>query len=582
MDRKIKVVSFDVYGTLIRRIVSPKTVYQRIGQTLMESGDASGAHFYEQRTKSEELLLSQGKDAYTLSDIYHQEPFSGWPEEKLAAVMELERGMEMDNTLPTVLGQRLFHEYEKNHMLICISDMYFDSGFIKKCLQKNGYAPSRVYVSSEIGKSKRRRELFKYVLRDMNIEPSEMLHIGDAVRSDWLHARLDGIHGKWLHTKDTRQPSADELYNLGYSVLGPVLFAFCKWVRSYSGRGKMLFLAREGEFFKRCYDILYPGNKGEVLYLSRKSVIQGTAYILLRDWQADKFHEFVNIERGERIEEVFRRLGLDAHQYEMLLAEECLTTDDLYDKRIVPFFQKNGSVLLNDMEPNYELFQAYLDEHLASENVLVDIGWKGRMQDFLQRFIESSGSQVRLSGLYLGVCGGGNKQGFLFDRENKRSHDIRCFSGLLEILMMPEHGSTIRHEAQGETITPVFDSFEFSEEHYEKIKRVQRGIEELIEQYRPYLNCSCVDLEQAVKRMVRFGCHPSRKLMKELGPLELYENGSTHRLIEHMSLLRPKELYKGFFYSKWKSGYLKENFVVDLPYEIMIGFARRIMDSKTL
>lgn len=576
MNRNIKVISFDVYDTLIRRIVSSKAVYQRMGKALIESGDTSGVYFYEQRTKSEELLMSQGKDVYTLSDIYHQEPFSGWTEEKLDAVMELERSMEEENTLPTVLGQRLFHEYEKRYTLVCISDMYFDGDFIKKCLQKNGYVPYRVYVSSDIGKSKRRRGLFKFVLEDMGIKPSEMLHIGDAIRSDWLHARLEGIHGKWLCDKEDLSASEDSLYNFGYSVLGPVLFEFCKWVRQYEGRGRMLFLAREGEFLKQCYDILYPDNKSKILYLSRKSVMQGTAYTLLQNLAAEEFYHLINIERRERIKDVFHRLGLDATQYNTLLFEEQLTPDDLYDGRIIPFLKKNRDMLMKDMEPKHELFRAYLEEHLALNNVLVDIGWKGRMQNFLQRYIEVSGGNVKLSGLYFGIRSGSEyKQGFLFDSENKRCHDVLCFSGMLEILMVPGHGSTIWYEAHDGTIIPVFDQFEFSEEDYKRIRRVQRGVENMFQEHILYRDCQCFDIEQATKRLVHFGCHPPRQFMKEIGPLELYENGNTHRLIEHTSLLHPKEFYKGFFYSKWKSGYLKENFVLDLPYERLISLVRR-------
>lgn len=576
MNRKIKVVSFDVYDTLVRRIVSPKTIYQRIEQMLIESGDSSGANFCERRIKSEERLCTQGIDTYTLDDVYHQGFFSEWSEEKTKAVMKMERGMELKNVLPTVLGQQLFHEYEKSYTLICISDMYFDGGFIRECLQKTGYTPERVYVSSDIGESKRRRRLFKYVLEDMDLKPSEMVHIGDAIRSDWLHARLEGIHGEWLRAEEARRPSEDELYNFGYSILGPVLFEFCKWIRQYEGQKKLLFLAREGEFLKQCYDILYPDNKGEILYLSRKSVIQGTAYTLLKGSAVDKFCGLVNIERRERIEEVFRRLGLDAHQYDTHLAEEQLTPDDFYDERIIPFFKKNRDVILKDMEPNHEQFQAYLEEHLAPRNVLVDIGWKGRMQDFLQRYIEACGRNDKLSGLYFGLCGGSEgKRGFLFDSENKRCHDMLCFSGLLEILMMPEHGSTIRHEACNGMIVPVFDRFEFSKEDYDKIRRVQRGVEDMFQERVPYRDCSVVDINRAAERLVHFGCHPPKSFMEKMGTLELYENGAAHRLIEHATLLHPKEFCKGFFYSKWKSGYLKSNFVVDLPYERVIGLVRR-------
>ena len=84
--------------------------------------------------------------------------------------------------------------------------------------------------------------------------------------------------------------------------------------------------------------------------LSRKSVMQGTAYTLLQNLAAEEFYHLINIERRERIKDVFHRLGLDATQYNTLLFEEQLTPDDLYDGRIIPFLKKNRDMLMKDME----------------------------------------------------------------------------------------------------------------------------------------------------------------------------------------------------------------------------------------
>lgn len=581
MRSTIKYVSFDVYDTLINRIIPTYYIYEVMESILKREGVLI-EDFAKRRIQAEEDLIAKRIHTFSLYDIYASDVLALLTQQEREKAMALEKQLEMNNSVPSARGWELFQKYAKEYRIVCISDMYFDSKFIRQLLYRNGYTCEAVYVSADTGWSKREGILYQYVLEDLHLHASELLHIGDAIRSDWFRARCSSIHAKWLpRIAGSWYPSEDGLYNIGYCILAPILFEFCRWIHCNAGGSKILFMAREGEFLKRCYDILYPNNRAEILYLSRKAVVQGTAFMLLQKCPEDRFCRIIQVQDRERIEDVFRRLGLNAYQYEEQLMEEHLTPHDLYDTRIVPFFQKNKDILLESMRSAHVMFRAYLDEHLEHDNIFVDIGWKGRMQDLLTHYIQVCGDQkIVRGGLYLGILDSLGKQGFLFENDNKQCHDILCFSGLLEILMMPGHGTVIGYEENKTIIEPRFDQFEFSEASYKKICRVQQGIEGLLKQCGKFIERSCFDTEKSVKQMIRFGCHPSRENMAELGSLELYENGITHRLIECTSPLRFKSFLNGFFYSKWKSGFLKKAFRVDLPYEVIIDLVRRITQGR--
>ncbi len=79
--------------------------------------------------------------------------------------------------------------------IIIISDMYLDCSTISTLLQNCGYNLDgvNVYVSSEYALTKRSGNLFKKVLELEGVRASEVLHIGDNLRSDWFRPKLIGM-----------------------------------------------------------------------------------------------------------------------------------------------------------------------------------------------------------------------------------------------------------------------------------------------------------------------------------------------------------------------------------------------------
>ena len=67
-----------------------------------------------------------------------------------------------------------------NKRVIIVSDMYLSSKDLKQVLTRELKTNKfKLYVSSDFGKRKHTGNLFKYVLQDLNVKPSQILHIGD-------------------------------------------------------------------------------------------------------------------------------------------------------------------------------------------------------------------------------------------------------------------------------------------------------------------------------------------------------------------------------------------------------------------
>lgn len=79
--------------------------------------------------------------------------------------------------------------------LVAISDMYFDMPTMRTILDKLGILDQfdHVYVSAESRLTKQSGDLFRQVLSDLDLQPHEILHVGDNRHSDIKMATQSGI-----------------------------------------------------------------------------------------------------------------------------------------------------------------------------------------------------------------------------------------------------------------------------------------------------------------------------------------------------------------------------------------------------
>ena len=594
----IRYVSFDVYDTLIKRVLSPDALYRLIESKLKADGCQYGENFAKHRIEAEKELRKFWRN-YTLQDIYDTGFFADINKDEKEKLCVLEAEYEMQNTVPSYYGQKLYEKYRKCYPMICISDMYLSSCMIKRILEKNGYCDiQKVYVSCEYGKSKRDTGLYHIVLKDLQINRQELLHRGDAKRSDYFNTKILGIKSQLVRRVNKLLKSDNYYYDFGFNILGPVIYEFCLWVHENSCDQKLLFVSREGEFLKEIYNILF-SDASEMLHISRISVIRGTAYILLQSEGIEYFISIVSgmgLERKITIQKFFQRLGIGLEKYESQMTKLHLSPETVISRKVGSKLEIDSSSqnflinvkkdLLKDLEKNNYIFDQYINDKLSVSSVLVDIGWRGTMQDILERYVVAKGRRIELGGVYLGVLNAENKKrykGFLFHNENEISRSILNFSGLLEILMMPKYGSVIGYLYNEDKlqIIPDFDVSEFDEDSYKKIAAVQTGAKELVKLLKVYKGKSCFDYEKILKQLIKIGGSPSREDINRFSLLHFYENGTSVPLIENITMAdirNPAVFKKAFQDCKWKAAFFKKTLKINLPYNTMLNWGRKILN----
>lgn len=183
------IISFDVFDTLIiRGVLFPTDVFNNL------SLDPT---FKSKRIEAEKRARAEsGKEDITLEEIY-KVLMPTASDEALRQAMEREIEAELKVCKANKAALDFFSQVrESGKRIIIISDMYLDCSTISTLLQNCGYNLNgvNVYVSSEYGLTKRSGNLFKKVLEDLEIvSSSEVLHIGDNLRSDWFRPKLIGM-----------------------------------------------------------------------------------------------------------------------------------------------------------------------------------------------------------------------------------------------------------------------------------------------------------------------------------------------------------------------------------------------------
>ncbi len=338
---RVDIVSFDIFDTLLERIVEPpdkvKEIVSRFAcqniKKLREQG-LSPVDFSNLRNKVEANLrhssLADGKDyECSYSNIVRgmvRELTDGDDEELFDAIISTELEVEK-KVLYVKDGIRDILKMLKDagKRIIAISDMYLDRQYIEAIFEDKAIMEffDCIYVSSESRVGKHSGRLFKQVLFAQKTFPERVLHVGDNTHSDFripANLGINTIHlfdldyhkrkyalltyhrfaaetpyWRGRHLLQMIRPGegpgeslGDFFYQYGFSFLGPVYATFVYGVVSAIKLHKIkkaFFLAREGELFYELFKLAAPEfltaeeiPPAEYVYLTRKSTALASVY----------------------------------------------------------------------------------------------------------------------------------------------------------------------------------------------------------------------------------------------------------------------------------------------------------------
>ena len=557
-----QVVSFDVYDTLIERILPEEKIYKIL------SIKYNITNFVKIRLEAEETA-KKSFHIYTINDIYKYIDLKNKND-----ILNDEIELEIKNTKVNVIGKKLYDKYKDNSYLVCTSDMFFSSDIIERILVKNGYDKiQKIFVSCDYKASKKDRKLFKILKSEFHNK--SVIHIGDSIRSDYLNSILCGIKPVFINKNKKNICAAkltknEYLEKIGYYVFGPMIFEFCLWLNDKKNNN-ILFLSREGDLICDCYNKMFEVNE-KVFYVSRKSVLGGIMYFLVNENKLYDVIKLLRKTRNEKIIDLLKRMNL----FKM---NDILTNDfinqEVNDKNIdtlIKIIYDNKDIVLQSLKNDYINFDKYVSSLITEDTTLIDVGWNGSMQKLLKLYFNLK--NIKIEGLYLGCMNSNDKDGYLFNESNDTGLTILNYSGILELIFMPDYGSIIGYKNENNEIVPLHEKYEFSAETKKDILSIQNGYMKYIEDRKKIGLVSLYDKTEIVNIVNELGVNPNNYDIKYFGSIEFYDNGKFEKLLNYND-----GFIKGFKKSEWKIAYLKKKFKIPLPYNRFLIHIRRSLNK---
>lgn len=214
LDKDIKVISFDIFDTLILRpFLYPTDLFIILGQYVDEIlPSIDGVDFYNIRKLSEINIRRKYSERkigeVTLDDIY-KDISRSCPvlKQYLDKIKQKEKSLEIEYCYARKIGKELYDlALYAGKRVIFTSDMYLPEDTIRQILDKNDYKEKALFLSSTHIKTKAGGELYDVVLKALDCPSEEILHIGDNFGTDVVIAKQKGLNA--LHL-----PRAEELFN---------------------------------------------------------------------------------------------------------------------------------------------------------------------------------------------------------------------------------------------------------------------------------------------------------------------------------------------------------------------------------
>ncbi len=195
---KIKVVSFDVFDTLVLRpFFRPEDLFVIMCNDFRKLEPEHKHDFTVLRMAAEKSARTDSENGeVTLDEIYAEMCENYGIDKEIADKMKnTEIALEIQGCYARKSAKVLFDTAVQSRKKIVISeDMYFPEDIIEKIISKNGYKGyDKIFVSCTLNKSKHTGSMYHHIMETYKIDADEILHIGNDYESDIEKPRNLGI-----------------------------------------------------------------------------------------------------------------------------------------------------------------------------------------------------------------------------------------------------------------------------------------------------------------------------------------------------------------------------------------------------
>lgn len=588
--------SFDIFDTTVTRMTAhPRAVFSVLAVEIVRSRyqipNELSANFSQERISAERLARKVSKtEDVSIEQIYEviKQKFELTDDvinQLIGAEVKIES--EIIRIIPET-AQLISDLREQGVRIIYVSDMYLPTDVIRKILVEKGLFldGDGLYVSGQLGLRKKTGRLFRHVLHVENLKPSQILHVGDHRRNDYVMARLNGIEALYLkrgrlnpyeqiltacpsddpgwmtgqflggaarlaRLEAYRQPTERwrTLHEIGSDVVGPVLLQFVYWLFHEATKDKiktLYFLARDGQVMMQAAAMI--AKKLDIsidlkyLYVSRQSLFVS----LFSNLTKTEISWILNKDPILNIALVARRLSLDESFFQRYLEAAGFPRIELQDDLTPVLCERLRQLLLYDVDLRSQIdavastarknILGYLRQEGLCDSrswAVVDSGWTGRLQHAIDEILVGGGFCSQTNGFYFGIFEQhnlrGHKKGYLFSRhQDKYFKWCRPFTFLFETMTAAPHGTTLAYEklTSGE-YRPVLDNRQIGVDP-DEIRALREGVFEFIKtlELENIIYDEYLFRERAFRLLRRFYLKPSKAEAEFFGALK-YSNDQT-------------------------------------------------------
>lgn len=354
-------------------------------------------------------------------------------------------------------------EYKKdNKKIYIVSDFYCSKSVIAEFLENLGIAElfDDIYASCDYKRSKATGRIYKYLIKNLNVDKKQILMMGDHPRVDNFMAKLNGIQAirvysdiksdskffkkickKGVYNKEYEDIFNTYVDNLNFSNHAFPLYLFTK--RLYKelemkNIKNVFFIAREGQFLKKLFDKYCDELKSKnidcininthYLYASRNSALCAS----LRDINEEDFYNLFKSSSSMSVRKFLQTLYFSENEIRLIKKEFEFDVEykirNFKKSKEFKYLKENDLFIkfYNEKRNNQRLaFGAYLSsfgvDFVEEGFTIVDIGWNGTMQDLFYKYFDG---KIKINGYYVGSNKQGTehnfKQGLLYDKNNNK------------------------------------------------------------------------------------------------------------------------------------------------------------------
>lgn len=542
MPDSVKVLSFDVFDTLLMRILPSDRVAQLAAEYLCQwfNSEVSSKLTVSDIINSRYEYKRQMDKAYFFTEA--EWTLSQWLNEfakkkSIDPVMLNSIGRKAELTAETK-SLRIARDaiesllFAKDHGLqvIAISDMWLDQDWLKELLEDFGLLFDHVFTSGSLGVSKRRGTIFKQIESRLELRANAFIHIGDNLKADFFRPRMSDWKSIWMphpgnklqirslplekryrrHQKlwkdivqalkfPPAKKEADPYFKLAYDHLSPLLiiFSIVQWRRFLKQKIDIAFyIARDAKVMLDVYNIiahLLPGSPPRhYIRLSRRAVAIAHPDDLLQNVMhlpgkvgKKKVSEWLSnftVSFGLR-HDILSYAGVDETDNFTKFVWESLKGAC---RRLLP-------AITEEQDTQKQIIRDYLQQNagnVACRRVgIVDSGWACTTQDSLRSIL--SDSEI-ISGMYLGVSAQGHKPdsqnikyGLLRDdfRKCRHHNPLESTAGVVRMwdtILREATGTVLKlHRQPDNRVEPLLDGEKiFGDIEYKAADSIRRGIHE--------------------------------------------------------------------------------------------------------